>query len=64
MEVIANDFLSLHLEGMKVSEDVFCAFMVDDPDGIGKFTVDLVFFPALFSFILVCGKVRLIMHTA
>ncbi|KAF9129842.1 hypothetical protein BGW39_003782 [Mortierella sp. 14UC] len=33
-DVIANDFLSLHLEGMKVSEDVFCAFMVDDPDGI------------------------------
>ncbi|KAF8942572.1 GATS protein-like 3 [Haplosporangium gracile] len=34
VEVIANDFMSLHLEGMKVSEDVFCAFMVDDPDGI------------------------------
>ncbi|KAK3836632.1 MAG: hypothetical protein JOS17DRAFT_488006 [Linnemannia elongata] len=34
VEVIANDFLPLHLEGMKVSEDVFCAFMVDDPDGI------------------------------
>ncbi|KAG0201606.1 GATS protein-like 3, partial [Mortierella sp. NVP41] len=34
VEVIANDFLSLHLEGMRVSEDVFCAFMVDDPDGI------------------------------
>ncbi|KAG0300103.1 GATS protein-like 3, partial [Linnemannia gamsii] len=34
VEVIANDFMSLQLEGMKVSEDVFCAFMVDDPDGI------------------------------
>lgn len=50
VEVIANDFLSLHLEGMKVSEDVFCAFMVDDPDGIGKFTVHLVLFFPLFFF--------------
>ncbi|KAF9177909.1 hypothetical protein BGZ51_008285 [Haplosporangium sp. Z 767] len=34
VEVIAQDFLTLELEGMTVTEDVFCAFMVDDPDGI------------------------------
>ncbi|KAG0255968.1 GATS protein-like 3 [Mortierella polycephala] len=34
VEVIAQDFLPLELEGMTVTEDVFCAFMVDDPDGI------------------------------
>ncbi|KAG0004335.1 GATS protein-like 3 [Modicella reniformis] len=32
--VIADDFMSLRLEGVTVTEDVFCAFMVDDPDGI------------------------------
>ncbi|KAG0206126.1 GATS protein-like 3 [Mortierella sp. GBA30] len=34
VEVIAEDFMSLKLEGMMVTDDVFCAFMVDDPDGI------------------------------
>ncbi|KAF9109150.1 GATS protein-like 3 [Mortierella sp. AM989] len=34
VNVIAQDFLSLNLEGMMVTDDVFCAFMVDDPDGI------------------------------
>ncbi|KAF9907236.1 hypothetical protein BX616_000497, partial [Lobosporangium transversale] len=34
MNVITDEFLSLKLEGMMVTEDVFCAFMVDDPDGI------------------------------
>ncbi|KAF9206487.1 GATS protein-like 3 [Haplosporangium sp. Z 27] len=34
VNVIAEDFLSLKLEGMMVTDDVFCAFMVDDPDGI------------------------------
>ncbi|KAF9585594.1 GATS protein-like 3 [Lunasporangiospora selenospora] len=34
VNVIADDFLSLNLEGMMVTDDVFCAFMVDDPDGI------------------------------
>jgi hypothetical protein len=59
VEVIANDFMSLQLEGMKVSEDVFCAFMVDDPDGIGKIIsliVHFLFFP-LFLFFC-CGKER------
>ncbi|KAI8356267.1 hypothetical protein B0O80DRAFT_23146 [Mortierella sp. GBAus27b] len=34
VDVVTNDFLSLNLEGITVTEDVFCAFMVDDPDGI------------------------------
>ncbi|KAI1301130.1 GATS protein-like 3 [Mortierella claussenii] len=34
VNVIAEDFLTLNLEGMVVTDDVFCAFMVDDPDGI------------------------------
>lgn len=36
VDVVAQDFLSLNLEGLMVTDDVFCAFMVDDPDGIGK----------------------------
>ncbi|KAG0346893.1 Cytosolic arginine sensor for mTORC1 subunit 2 [Podila humilis] len=36
VDVISEDFLSLDLEGLMVTEDVFCAFMVDDPDGIGN----------------------------
>jgi len=36
VNVVADDFLSLNLEGISVTEDVFCAFMVDDPDGIGR----------------------------
>ncbi|KAF9280291.1 GATS protein-like 3 [Mortierella alpina] len=34
VDVIAEDFESLKLAGMMVTDDVFCAFMVDDPDGI------------------------------
>ncbi|KAF9378287.1 GATS protein-like 3 [Podila verticillata] len=36
VDVVAQDFLSLNLEGLMVTDDVFCAFMVDDPDGIGN----------------------------
>ncbi|KAG0031505.1 hypothetical protein BGZ82_006952 [Podila clonocystis] len=36
VNVVAQDFLSLNLEGLMVTDDVFCAFMVDDPDGIGN----------------------------
>lgn len=65
VEVIANDFMSLHLEGMKVSEDVFCAFMVDDPDGIGKFIPLIDFFSRSFYFYAVGrkeGRFLVIMH--
>ncbi|KAG0017614.1 GATS protein-like 3 [Podila clonocystis] len=36
VDVVTQDFLSLNLEGLMVTDDVFCAFMVDDPDGIGN----------------------------
>ncbi|KAF9427699.1 GATS protein-like 3 [Entomortierella beljakovae] len=36
VNVITDDFLSLNLEGMMVTEDIFYAFMVDDPDGINN----------------------------
>lgn len=65
VDVVAQDFLSLNLEGLMVTDDVFCAFMVDDPDGIGKKREHehankqrrLMFFPALFfSYFLLPSK--------
>lgn len=67
VDVVAQDFLSLNLEGLMVTDDVFCAFMVDDPDGIGKGRENehannhrrVMFFPALFSFFFVTNQAYL-----
>jgi hypothetical protein len=36
-DIVTRDFVPLNLKGMVITDDIFSAIMVDDPDGVGMF---------------------------
>ncbi|KAG0299433.1 hypothetical protein BGZ98_010069, partial [Dissophora globulifera] len=57
--VIAEDFVSLRLEGMMVTDDVFSAFMVDDPDGIGQNGISIFYLSTRITDLILVKEKRL-----